>query len=190
MEVSFSCHREDLKSLIKSRWIFIVEGSITAGLGLLASFFMSAYPTTAHWLTPRERSIVVLANQADRALKARESFSGSQIRSAFTDWRTYLWSLVYITTYIPVYSVVLSLPSVVTGLGYKGTTATLMACPPYGMGFVALLAVGWTTDRYGARYWHYVGGIVITMAALVVLMIATNLVVRYVMFFFIMFMYV
>ena len=100
---------------------------------------MSSDASTARWLTEEERQAIIVINEADRALKAKESFSGSQIKSAFTDWRVYLWGLMYLTTYIPVYSVVLSLPTVVTGLGYKGTTATLMSVPPYGKFLDALV---------------------------------------------------
>ncbi|THG98157.1 hypothetical protein EW026_g3973 [Hermanssonia centrifuga] len=155
-------------------WIFIVEGCITAGMGLLAFIFMTSNPATAKFLSPTEREIVARANEADRALKSQESFSSSQIRSAFTDWRT----------------VVLSLPTVVTGLGYSGVVATLMATPPYGLGFVVVLVSGWTVDRYGYRFLHYVVGISVTMIALIILMAVENLVVRYVMFFFIMFMFI
>ncbi|KAL6301887.1 MFS general substrate transporter [Sparassis latifolia] len=174
------------------RWIFIVEGVITAGFGLISFIFMSAYPETASFLTPTERRIILLSNAADRAQAANDSaaFHSAQIRSAFTDWRVYLWGLVYLVNYIPVYSVILSLPSVVTGLGYKGTRATLMACPPYGLGFIAVLIAGWTSDRYGLFYWHYVFGVSVTMIALIVLMAVKNLVVRYVMFFLVMFMFV
>jgi hypothetical protein len=188
-----------------SRWIFIVElvipdnftqrelmfvcrGAITMGFGILSFFFLSDYPITASWLTPRERKIVILTNEADRALLAEEAFSKSQIWSAFTDYRTYLWAVVYITTYIPVYSIILSLPTVVTGLGYKGTQATLMACPPYAVGFIAVLLAGYSVDRYGHRFWHYVTGIIITMVSLIVLMVAMDLKVRYGMFFLVMFM--
>lgn len=131
----------------------------------------------------------MLTNEADRALKAREEFSGSQIKSAFTDWRTWIWGVMYFTTYIPVYSVVLSLPTVVTGLGYKGTGATVMAVWPYFLGFVIVLASGWTMDRYGHRFAHYAASIAVVMVALVVLIVVENLVVRYIMFFFVMFMY-
>ncbi|KAI0039502.1 MFS general substrate transporter [Auriscalpium vulgare] len=172
------------------RWIFIVEGCITAGFGLLALIFMTTYPARAHFLTPTEREIILLSNEADRALKAREHFSKSQIRSAFTDWRVYLWGLIYLTTYIPVYSVILSLPSVITGLGYHGTTATLMACPPYGLGFIAVLTIGFTTDKYGRRFEHYVGGILVAMISLIVLMTVKSNGVRYGAFFFMMFMFV
>nr|ANC28060.1 major facilitator superfamily [Polyporus umbellatus] len=172
------------------QWIFIVEGVITAGCGIIALVVMSSYPDTASFLTKEERHIVLLANEADRAQKAAEGFDSKQIRSAFTDWRTWLWGLVYITTYIPVYSVILSLPTVVTGLGYQGTRATLMACPPYGLGFIIVLATGWTSDRYGRLFYHYVGSIVVTVVALIVLMAVENLVVRYIMFFFVMFMFI
>ncbi|RDX50688.1 MFS general substrate transporter [Lentinus brumalis] len=172
------------------QWIFIVEGCITAGFGLLALFFMSSYPENASFLSASEKRIVLLANEADHAQKAGETFNAKQIRSAFTDWRTWLWGLVYLTIYIPVYSVILSLPSVVIGLGYKGTTATLMACPPYALGFVIVLTAGWTADRYGKLFYHYVAAILVTIVALIVLMTVENLVVRYIMFFFVMFMFI
>lgn len=172
------------------RWIFLIEGVITIFLGLLAFIFMSNYPDTATWLTPVEKAAIINANQADRALHATEEFNWIQIRSAFTDYRTYLWGSIYFTTYIPVYSVILSLPSVVAGLGYKDTAATLMACPPYGFGFLIVLLSGYTSDRFRDRFGHYLVAIGIVMAALIVLMVVSNNVVRYTMFFVVMFMFI
>ncbi|GJE95210.1 MFS general substrate transporter [Phanerochaete sordida] len=172
------------------QWIFIVEGVITIGLGLLAMLFLTASPETSSWLSDRERLIIQLTNEADRALKAQEGFSGAQIKSAFTDWRTWLWGLMYFTTYIPVYSVVLSLPTVVTGLGYSGTGATVMAVWPYFVGFAVVLIAGWTTDRWGLRFAHYAVPIGVVCVALVVLMAVRDDHVRYGMFFLVMFMFV
>ena len=92
------------------RWIFIVEGVITAGFGLVTFLFMSAYPATAPFLTPVEKLIIELANAEDRAQNAVESaaFRKGQVRAVFTDLRMYLWGVVYITNYIPVYSVILN----------------------------------------------------------------------------------
>ena len=163
---------------------------ITIGFGLLAFFFLTPSPLKASWLTEREQQIIVLTNEVDRALKGREEFSTTQIKSAFTDWRTWAWGVMYFTTYIPVYSIILSLPTVVTGLGYSGTGATLMAVWPYFLGFVVVLTAGWTMDRWGHRFVHYCVGITVAMIALIVLITVEKLVVRYVMFFFVMFMYV
>lgn len=162
---------------------------VTIGLGLLAFLTFSSSPTTSRWLTPREQRIILLTNEIDRALRADEAFSASQIKSAFVDWRTYIWGLMYFTNYVPVYSVVLSLPVVVTGLGYKGTTATLMAVWPYFAGFTAVVIAGRTLDLYGHRFIHYCIGVVVAMIALIVLISVESLVARYVMFFFMMFMY-
>ena len=88
----------------------------------------------------------------------------------------------------PVYSIILSLPSVVSGLGYTGIHATLMACPPYGLGLVVVLLFGWSIDRHGHRYFHLATACSIVLIALVVLMTADSLRVRYGMFFLVMFM--
>ncbi|EKM51389.1 uncharacterized protein PHACADRAFT_102903, partial [Phanerochaete carnosa HHB-10118-sp] len=165
-------------------------GIITIGFGLLTLLFLTASPDTASWLSERERQIVVLTNEADRALKAHEGFSRAQITSAFTDPRTYLWGLAYFANYIPVYSVVLSLPTVVAGLGHTGTGATVMAVWPYFVGFALVLGAGWTTDRWGARFVHYAVPIGVVMVALVVLIAETDDTVRYGMFFLVMFMFV
>jgi uncharacterized membrane protein (Fun14 family) len=57
-----------------------------------------------------------------------------------------------------------------------------------GLGFVVVLITGWTTDKYGSRITHYLIGVSVASIALIVLMATTNLVARYVMFFFVMFM--
>ncbi|RPA94406.1 MFS general substrate transporter [Choiromyces venosus 120613-1] len=163
------------------RWIFITEGVITTGFGLLAIIFMSNYTETASWLTEKEKAVIIQANQADRALRATEAFNWKQICTAFTNYRTWLWGMVYFSTYIPVYSVILSLPSVVAGLGYSGTSAILMAL---------VLVTGYTSDGHHDRFKHYLVGITVVMAALIVLMITISNVVKYAMFFFVMFMFV
>lgn len=178
------------RGIVGWRWIFIIEGIITVGLGLLAFTFMSNYPDTASWLSPAEKAAIINANQADSALHATEEFNWIRIHSAFTDYRTYLWGSIYFSTYIPVYSIILSLPNVITGLGYEGTAATLMACPPYAFGFLIVVLAGYTSDYFRDRFRHYLGAIIIVMAALIVLMVTTNNVVRYVMFFFVMFMFI
>ncbi|EJD41002.1 hypothetical protein AURDEDRAFT_169980 [Auricularia subglabra TFB-10046 SS5] len=135
------------------RWIFIVEGATTARPGLLAFVFRADYPISASWLLPREKALIERANTANRVLHATEPFELRRILSAFSDWRTYLWGIFYLSC-------------------TAGGRATLMACPPYAVGFVLVLPViaGYTADRTGHRFVYYVVGIVVTMIALIVLM--------------------
>lgn len=172
------------------RWIFIVEGSLTALLGLASLAIIADYPVNARWLSERERAYILLVNEADRAQLAAEPFDRKQILSAFKDWRVYVWGLVFISTNGPSYSIVLSLPSVVAGLGYTGVHATLLACPPYAFGLLLVLTFGWSVDRHGHRYFQFAFACGMALLALVVLVVVQSLAVRYAMFFLVMFMLV
>ncbi|EJD40791.1 MFS general substrate transporter [Auricularia subglabra TFB-10046 SS5] len=172
------------------RWIFIVEGALSALVGVAAFLLMADYPASARWLDGRERAYVLLANEADRAQLAAEPFERGQILSAFRDWRVYVWGVVFLCTNAPSYSVILSLPSVVAGLGYTGVHATLLACPPYAFSLLLVLAAGWSVDRHGHRYAHHAAACALAIIALVVLMVVESLAERYAMFFLVMFMLV
>ncbi|KAJ9091883.1 hypothetical protein QFC19_008909 [Naganishia cerealis] len=41
------------------RWLFIIEGSMTIGVAILAIFILPDWPATTKWLTPRERALAV-----------------------------------------------------------------------------------------------------------------------------------
>lgn len=40
------------------RWIFIIEGCITAGVTIIVYFFLSDWPSTAKWLTSEEKQVL------------------------------------------------------------------------------------------------------------------------------------
>lgn len=40
------------------RWIFIIEGCITAGVTMVAYLFMSDWPSSVKWLSNRERDVL------------------------------------------------------------------------------------------------------------------------------------
>lgn len=48
------------------RMIFVVEGIITIGLGLIAFFTMTDRPETARWLTQEEKDIAIARVKSER----------------------------------------------------------------------------------------------------------------------------
>ena len=71
------------------RWIFIIEGSITAALAFPMYFWMVDWPEDAKFLAPEERSILLLRLQSDRSEDARmEKWNSKRL---FGDWR--IWVL-------------------------------------------------------------------------------------------------
>ena len=46
---------DNVGSLRRWRLIFLIEGIITVGLGIVAFFFLTDRPAVARWLTPEEK---------------------------------------------------------------------------------------------------------------------------------------
>ena len=41
------------------RWVFILEGIATIILGVNAYFFVADFPADVHWLTPKEKDLII-----------------------------------------------------------------------------------------------------------------------------------
>jgi hypothetical protein len=85
-------------------------------------------------LNERERELVIRRLRADAGPATEQHFSWVQFRAAFTDYKVYLHSLVYICGSIPLYSLSLFLPSIISGMGFTNLTAQAMSAPPYAIG--------------------------------------------------------
>ncbi|CAE6489926.1 unnamed protein product, partial [Rhizoctonia solani] len=113
------------------RWLFILE-------------------ETGDWLSEDERALAV-----DR-LKGLGSTQNSRITWAETkatlkDWRLYGHYVGYVCTTVPLSSLSLFLPTIVSGLGYSGLRAQLFTVPPYAFAYVITLVGAWIGDRYNMR---------------------------------------
>lgn len=77
------------------RWLFIVEGSVTIGIAILASFFLPNYPATTSWLSEEEKTfaawrLLADVNEEDER-HARSTMAG--LKLALQDHRLYLFIL-------------------------------------------------------------------------------------------------
>ena len=75
------------------RWLFIIEGCGSSGIGMIVWFFMADYPSNTKWLSPEER---LLASQR----LAYDGIGNTQgagervghwdaIKMAFSDWKVW-----------------------------------------------------------------------------------------------------
>lgn len=75
------------------RWLFIIEGTMTIGLGLVAGFILPDYPATTRWLTEEERAfaswrLLEDINESDNA-QATTIWAG--VKLALKDYRVYIF---------------------------------------------------------------------------------------------------
>ncbi|KAF9513674.1 hypothetical protein BS47DRAFT_1372468 [Hydnum rufescens UP504] len=111
---------------------FILEGLLT---------FLCAIP--AWWLVPdfpedhrvlkgidRERWLHRLAKNQG-VTNVPLPFSWRQVRRAFTDWRTYIYALLYLSLSQLFYSLAFFTPTIIKELGFTNANANLLSAPPY-----------------------------------------------------------
>ena len=135
-------------------WIFIIEGIATVFVGLFCWWMVFDWPDTATFLKPDERVRMQRRIILDRQGHTAEDFDKRHIYAALTDWKTYLYMVIYMGCLTPLYAFSLFLPTIVRGMGYSGTHAQLLTVPPYACAAVMTIAIGFFADRTRWRgYW-------------------------------------
>ncbi|KAF7376511.1 hypothetical protein MSAN_00067100 [Mycena sanguinolenta] len=84
------------RGLLGWSWIFILEGSATVIVGIVAFFVLVDFPATAGFLTPEQRSYVVWRKKYDNSsVGEEEKFEFRHVVEALTDWQTWLHMFIY-----------------------------------------------------------------------------------------------
>lgn len=77
------------------RWLFIVEGTITIGIAILAVFFLPNYPTTTPWLSDEEKTFAAwrLLSDVNEEDERHAQSTVAGLKLALQDYRLYLFVL-------------------------------------------------------------------------------------------------
>ncbi|RAL66800.1 hypothetical protein DID88_007583 [Monilinia fructigena] len=129
-------------------WIFIIEGVITVGFGLMSFIFVHDFPDTATFLSEQDRARVIRRLKMDKKSSAEhEEFKMEYFWTAIKDYKMWLGMFIYMGADMPLYAFSLFLPTIVAEMGYKTTRAQLLSVPPYACAAVLTIAVGFVADR-------------------------------------------
>ncbi|CAO3665000.1 unnamed protein product [Umbelopsis vinacea] len=165
---------EGLQHMHGWQWIFILEGLPTLLLAVAAYFVLPDFPENATFLNERERELVIRRLRADAGPATEQHFSWVQFRAAFTDYKVYLHSLVYICGSIPLYSLSLFLPSIISGMGFTNLTAQAMSAPPYAIACVFTILVAIHADRQRERGLHIIFPVLVGAIGYLLLILLKN----------------
>ncbi|KAI9008886.1 major facilitator superfamily domain-containing protein [Phycomyces nitens] len=136
------------------QWIFLIEAIPTLLLAIASYFALPDFPENSKFLNERERELVVHRLKVDAGPSIETEFSWKQFRMAFTDWKVYMHSLIYICGSTPLYSLSLFLPSIISGMGYTNLSAQAMSAPPYAIACCFTIVVAMHADRKRERGLH------------------------------------
>lgn len=141
---------DGLSGLEGWRFIFIIEGAITFLAGLVSPFILNDYPNTARFLKQHERDYLAARLRLDSD-GLSHVFKKKFVLHAFTDWKVWAFSFMYIGSLMPVYAFSLFSPTLIKNLGYTAAEAQLLSVPPYVLAAFSTIFAGWLSDHYGKR---------------------------------------
>jgi cyanate permease len=73
------------------------------------------------------------------------------VYQALTDWKIYIFMLICMAGFCPIYSFSLFLPTIIKNMGYTANEAQLMSVPPYVCACFFTIAASWYADRVRKR---------------------------------------
>lgn len=135
------------------RWrnIFFFEGLITVIVGLVAPIWMPTNPSSAYFLSERERRIaaerLVRENKAD----PNKGVTWKDLRQAIFCIHNYTCALGFFLINITVQGLSVFMPTILADLGWTDTKAQLMSVPPYVAACLMAIAIAYASDKTQQR---------------------------------------
>ncbi|KAG7558197.1 hypothetical protein FFLO_02850 [Filobasidium floriforme] len=143
------------------RWIWLLEGSFTAFVGVIAPFVFVDTPENAgSWLTHEEKRYLVLRQRygaGSGGVARSEAFTMNLLVDLAKNWQTYPMILIYISHSVLGYAISFSLPPLMKTLGYSNEKAYLIPVPIFLAACVLTILNSWWSDRRESRFLHIAG---------------------------------
>jgi MFS transporter, ACS family, tartrate transporter len=134
------------------QWVFIIEGIPAVILGIVTLFYLTDWPHEAKWLREDEREWITGELQKEREVK--RAARPMSVWQAFRQREVVLLLTVYFLAVNGYYGFTLWLPSILQKAGLPTLQVTLVTIIPFFAGLVAMLLVGWSSDKSGERRLH------------------------------------
>ncbi|OTB06841.1 hypothetical protein M426DRAFT_318550 [Hypoxylon sp. CI-4A] len=129
------------------RWIFILEGVLTAVVGIIFFFIFPTFPEEAKWLTEEERTYVKARLQADQGHNAAErNITFKDVVNTMKDHRVWLGGFMYFGLLVPAYGYAFFAPTIIQTYHYSAIQTQLYSVPPWVASFVFSLIMAALSD--------------------------------------------
>ena len=136
------------------RWLFLFEGIPAVLLGIVTLFVLPDRPNEVRWLRPEERNWLTSRLAEERQAKAHVEHL--TIWQALRHPAVLLLTAGLFFTYTGGYAIWFWMPTILQR--YTGWTVqhiSWIGSIPFVAGFVGMLLLGWSSDRFRERRWHF-----------------------------------
>ncbi len=156
------------------RWLFILEGVPAVLFGIITIFYLTDWPHQAKWLTEDEKQWIAAELQQEK--QARQTARSYGIWQALRHREVMLMALALFFIAATVYGFNFWMPTIIKKLsGHSNLFVTSVGALPYCVGLIAIIFVGWSSDRTGERRLHAALCIMVASAGLLFSALAQNI---------------
>lgn len=173
------------------RWVFIIEGSVTAVFSILGMFLIVDWPEKQSFLTTEETRLMkhLIAKDCNKSARM-DILNKDAIFRCVTDWKIWINVFIYIGTVCVTYSINLFGPTIIGGLNPKFTSRDILirTAPVFLVSAVFCLASAWISDRMKHRSGVVISGYLISIVGFGILLTGKGVVpqgVRYMAIYFV-----
>jgi len=150
------------------QWMLILEGIPSLICGVAALWVLPDGPAKAKWLSTDEKRIIAerLAAEPPGALHG--------LKEMLLDKRIWILMIPDFSIVFTLYALNFWLPLMVHGMGFSVRQTGFIVALPYLLAIIAMVALGWSSDRSGSRAGHVAVGCFAAAAGMLIAMLADS----------------
>ncbi|KAI1914150.1 hypothetical protein LOZ61_002328 [Ophidiomyces ophidiicola] len=170
---------DNVRGLSGWRWLFIIEGSVTAAIAFMGFWLLPDTPSTTRWLKPEERELAHSRIERDKMGEPEKASMMEGLRQACRDKRTWIFCLMQ-NLHLSACAFNSFFPTVVKTIGFNTTITLLLTCPPFIFAGAAGILFGYSSGRLHERTWHITVGLLIAIVGFIIAACTLNTAGRYI----------
>jgi len=152
------------------RWIFILEGILTAVVAIAFFFLIPSFPEDAAWLTEEEKVYVQARLRADQGRSAAErKITLRDVGRVFKDFKVFLGGLMYFGMIVPAYGYAFFAPTIIATYHYSPVETQLHSVPPWASAFAFAMIIAFCSDFTRHRFLFTIIPICVSIAGFAIL---------------------
>ncbi|BEI80882.1 hypothetical protein CcaverHIS002_0200420 [Cutaneotrichosporon cavernicola] len=140
-------HLDGRAGLSGWQWMFILYGIVTILIAILAYIFLVDVPSKAHFLTEREREIVMTRIERDRADSIPDPLTWAKIKQYSCELKSWYFAFAFMSTTTSSYALAYFMPRILTIMGFNNVESMLLGTPTYVYAIIPGVICGGIADR-------------------------------------------
>ncbi|RDB25238.1 putative transporter C11D3.18C [Hypsizygus marmoreus] len=133
------------------QWIFIIEGAITIGLGLLTFLFVPDFPDKNKFLTREETKLILDRVEADRGDSIPDEMAWAKLWLHLRDWTVWAYALMFMCATMPAYAIGFFITIILAGMGFSTRDSLLLSAPPSVFAAICCYVCAYFSDKTRKR---------------------------------------